>query len=67
MPFPADGLESAYKSNHIEDVRAFLEARHSGGRYSVYNLSGKSYPPTRLGLGRVRHIFKLSLTQQIGS
>ncbi|KAK6634789.1 hypothetical protein RUM44_000036 [Polyplax serrata] len=53
MPFPADGLESAYKSNHIEDVRAFLEARHSGGRYSVYNLSGKSYPPTRLGLGRV--------------
>ncbi|KAL0277549.1 UNVERIFIED_CONTAM: hypothetical protein PYX00_004794 [Menopon gallinae] len=53
MPFPADGLELAYKSNHVEDVKAFLEARHPGGRYCVYNLSGRSYPPTRLGLGRV--------------
>lgn len=53
MPFPADGLESAYKSNHVDDVRAFLEVRHPGGRYCVYNLSGRSYPPTRLGMGRV--------------
>ncbi|XP_013184450.1 cyclin-G-associated kinase [Amyelois transitella] len=38
MPYPSEGLESAYKTNHIDDVRAFLESRHPGGRYCVYNL-----------------------------
>lgn len=37
MPYPSEGLESAYKTNHIDDVRAFLESRHPGGKYSVYN------------------------------
>jgi cyclin G-associated kinase len=32
MPFPAEGLESAYRSNHIDDVRALLESRHPGMR-----------------------------------
>ena len=60
MPFPADGIESAYKSNHIDDVKAFLDARYSGGRYTVYNLSGRSYPPMRLGIGRVnKHYFEI--------
>lgn len=56
MPFPADGLEVAtgYRVNHVEDVREFLDTRYPGGRYCIYNLSGRSYPPTRLGHGRVR-------------
>ncbi|XP_013177988.1 PREDICTED: cyclin-G-associated kinase isoform X2 [Papilio xuthus] len=36
MPYPSEGLESAYKTNHIDDVRAFLESRHPG-KYCVYN------------------------------
>jgi hypothetical protein len=30
MPFPAEGLESAYRTNHADDVRALLESRHPG-------------------------------------
>ncbi|CAG0885639.1 unnamed protein product, partial [Darwinula stevensoni] len=41
MPFPAEGLESAYR-NHVEDVRSLLESRHSG-HYAIYNVSGRSY------------------------
>ena len=52
MPYPADGIESAYRANHIEDVRAFLQARHppptkiqlynlSRGRCNVYRLPGR--------------------------
>ncbi|CAB3243967.1 unnamed protein product [Arctia plantaginis] len=37
MPYPSEGLESAYKTNHIDDVRAYLESRHPGGKYCVYN------------------------------
>ncbi|CAH1644154.1 unnamed protein product [Spodoptera littoralis] len=37
MPYPSEGLESAYKTNHIDDVRAYLESRHPGGKYSIYN------------------------------
>lgn len=51
MPFPSEGLESAYKTNHIEDVKVFLETRHPNGKYSIYNLSGKSYQATRFGPG----------------
>lgn len=40
MPYPADGIESAYRANHIEDVRAFLQARHPPpARIQLYNLS----------------------------
>ncbi|XP_028159920.1 cyclin-G-associated kinase-like [Ostrinia furnacalis] len=37
MPYPSEGLESAYKTNHIDDVKAYLESRHPGGKYCVYN------------------------------
>ena len=41
MSFPAEGVESAIK-NHIDDVRAFLDARHANS-YAVYNLSQRTY------------------------
>ncbi|OQR70363.1 cyclin-G-associated kinase-like [Tropilaelaps mercedesae] len=41
MSYPAEGLESTYR-NHIEDVRAVLEARHQSS-YMVVNISGRSY------------------------
>lgn len=37
MPYPSEGLESAYKTNHIDDVKAYLDTRHPGGKYCVYN------------------------------
>ncbi|KAK4875159.1 hypothetical protein RN001_011581 [Aquatica leii] len=52
MPFPSEGLESAYRTNHIEDVRLFLESRHPNFKYSVYNVSGRSYH-SRFGQARV--------------
>uniref|UniRef100_A0A8C3W441 Cyclin-G-associated kinase n=1 Tax=Catagonus wagneri TaxID=51154 RepID=A0A8C3W441_9CETA len=45
MSFPAEGVESAIK-NSIEDVRLFLDAKHPG-RYAVYNLSPRTYRPSR--------------------
>ncbi|XP_039215606.1 cyclin-G-associated kinase isoform X5 [Crotalus tigris] len=45
MSFPAEGVESAIKNN-IEDVRLFLDSKHPG-RYAVYNLSPRSYRPSR--------------------
>ncbi|XP_027023979.2 cyclin-G-associated kinase isoform X3 [Tachysurus fulvidraco] len=45
MSFPAEGVESAIKNN-IEDVRLYLDSRHAG-HYAVYNLSRRSYRPTR--------------------
>lgn len=53
MPFPAEGLESAYRTNHVEDVRALLDTRHPSGRFLVINASGRSYPASRLSPGRV--------------
>jgi len=53
MPYPAEGLETAYRTNHAEDIRALLESRHPNGRYCVYNVSGRGYPPGRLGPGQV--------------
>lgn len=43
MPFPSEGFESTYRTNHIEDVRLFLDSRHPNFKYSVYNLSRKPY------------------------
>lgn len=43
--FPAEGIESAYR-HHIDDVRNALDARH-GVHYTVYNVSGRSYPSTK--------------------
>uniref|UniRef100_A0A3Q2E4X2 Cyclin-G-associated kinase n=1 Tax=Cyprinodon variegatus TaxID=28743 RepID=A0A3Q2E4X2_CYPVA len=45
MSFPAEGVESAIKNN-IEEVRLFLDSRHAG-HYAVYNLSRRSYRPSR--------------------
>lgn len=40
MPYPADGIESAYRANHVEDVRAFLQTRHPPpAKIQLYNLS----------------------------
>lgn len=53
MSYPGEGLELTTNSNSAEDVRAVLEAKHHGNRYSVYNVSRRSYPNTRIGRGRV--------------
>ncbi|XP_039275916.1 cyclin-G-associated kinase [Nilaparvata lugens] len=53
MPFPAEGLEVTTKSNYAEDVKIYLETHHNGTQYCVYNVSGRSYPSSRLGRGRV--------------
>ena len=37
MGFPASGLESVYR-NPMGQVKKFLEAKHPGGAYKVYNL-----------------------------
>lgn len=52
MPYPSEGLESAYKTNHIEDVRLFLDSRHPNYRYSVYNLTNKPYQ-AKFGQARI--------------
>ncbi|CAH0727919.1 unnamed protein product, partial [Brenthis ino] len=38
MSYPSELLESAYKTNHIEDVRLYLESHHPGGKYCVYTV-----------------------------
>ncbi|XP_077262396.1 cyclin-G-associated kinase isoform X2 [Temnothorax americanus] len=49
MPYPADGIESAYRANHVEDVRAFLHARHPPpAKIQLYNLSRGRPSVTRL-------------------
>jgi cyclin G-associated kinase len=52
MPYPVDGIESAYRANHVEDVRAFLMARHPPPtKIQFYNLSRGRPNVTRL-IGR---------------
>ncbi|CAD6207958.1 GSCOCG00003216001-RA-CDS [Cotesia congregata] len=49
MPYPADGIESTYRANHIEDVRAFLQTRHPPpAKIQLYNLSRGRPNVTRL-------------------
>ncbi|XP_014481590.1 PREDICTED: cyclin-G-associated kinase [Dinoponera quadriceps] len=49
MPYPADGIESAYRANHVEDVRAFLQTRHPPpAKIQLYNLSRGRPNVTRL-------------------
>ncbi|XP_047343773.1 cyclin-G-associated kinase isoform X1 [Vespa velutina] len=49
MPYPADGIESAYRANHVEDVRNFLQSRHPPPtRIQLYNLSRGRPNVTRL-------------------
>lgn len=44
MPCPSEGLESAYKTNSIEDVKIFFETRHQPNTISVYNLGPRGTP-----------------------
>lgn len=44
MPCPSEGLESAYKTNHIDDVKIFLESRFMPAKLSIYNLGPRSCP-----------------------
>lgn len=70
MPCPSEGLESAYRasSNHIEDVRAFVEQRFQPSKISVYNLGTKCPrlpPPVRtVECGALYH--PLTLTHMYG-
>ncbi|XP_055613200.1 cyclin-G-associated kinase [Uranotaenia lowii] len=44
MPCPSEGLESAYRTNHIDDVRVYLESRFLPTKISIYNLGPRSCP-----------------------
>ncbi|XP_055696686.1 cyclin-G-associated kinase [Lutzomyia longipalpis] len=44
MPCPSEGLESAYKTNNIDDVKIFLESRQSLAKMSTYNLGPRTCP-----------------------
>ncbi|XP_063988020.1 cyclin-G-associated kinase [Diachasmimorpha longicaudata] len=49
MPYPVDGIESAYRANHVEDVRAYLQSRHPPpAKIQLYNLSRGRPNVTRL-------------------
>ena len=53
--FPSQGRWAAYR-NPIGRVAAFLEAKHPGGRYRVYNLcSERTYDAAHFG-GRVERV-----------
>lgn len=52
MPYPSDGIESAYRTNYVEDVKLFLDSRHPNTKYSVYNLSCRLYH-SKFGQARV--------------
>lgn len=51
MPCPSEGLESAYKTNNIEDVKIYVESRYAPAKVSVYNLGPRTcarlLPPVR--------------------
>uniref|UniRef100_A0A1A9W7D6 Cyclin-G-associated kinase n=1 Tax=Glossina brevipalpis TaxID=37001 RepID=A0A1A9W7D6_9MUSC len=44
MPCPSEGLESAYKTNNIEDVRLSIESRFPLQKVSVYNFGPRTCP-----------------------
>lgn len=44
MPCPSEGLESAYKTNNIEDVKVYIESRYQLSKVSVYNFGPRSCP-----------------------
>lgn len=50
MPCPTEGLESAYKTNHIDDVKVYMDQRFPPAKISVYNLGprcARLAPPVR--------------------
>ncbi|XP_021693131.1 cyclin-G-associated kinase [Aedes aegypti] len=44
MPCPSEGLESTYRTNHIEDVKLYLESRYLPTKLSIYNLGPRNCP-----------------------
>ncbi|XP_053682884.1 cyclin-G-associated kinase [Sabethes cyaneus] len=44
MPCPSEGLESTYRTNHIEDVKIYLESRYLPTKVSIYNLGPRNCP-----------------------
>ncbi|KAJ6640225.1 Cyclin-G-associated kinase [Pseudolycoriella hygida] len=44
MPCPSEGLESAYKTNSIDDIKLYIESRFSPAKISVYNLGSRTCP-----------------------
>lgn len=44
MPCPSEGLESAYKTNSIDDIKLYIESRFAPAKISVYNLGSRTCP-----------------------
>lgn len=44
MPCPPEGLEAAYKANHLEYIKVFLESKYRLSQISVYNFGPRSAP-----------------------
>ena len=51
MSLPAEGLESTYR-NHIDDVRAMMETKHSN-YYTVFNVSERQSNPSKYPSGHL--------------
>merc|ERR1719410_1963837 len=51
MSMPAEGIESTYR-NHIDDVRAMMESKHSS-HYMVYNVSERVSNPSKYPSGQL--------------
>lgn len=51
MPCPSEGLESAYRTNNIDDVKIYIESRYAPAKVSIYNLASRTCarlaPPVR--------------------
>lgn len=62
MPCPSEGIESAYRTNNIEDVKVYIESRYAPGKLSVYNLGPRSCPrlPPPVRVVEANFIFPLS-------
>lgn len=44
MPCTSEGLESAYKTNNIDDVKTYIESRYALSKVSVYNFGPRTSP-----------------------
>jgi len=53
MPYPAESGLDTFASNRMENVQAYLDAKHPRN-YTIYNLSPRSYSSERFE-GRVAH------------
>lgn len=44
MPCPTEGLESTYKTNHIDNIKSFLDSKYKPSNISIYNFGPRSTP-----------------------